>query len=246
MAAKKKPVARKKAATKKTPAAAATPPEPPPAPPPPRLPNRIPDETIRELELLLEHAKDARGAYTDAVKAQAIKYELNKAGLARYVAARVADTLAALRAEVDTFDQLALFEPLAPVVMLVESETGEVLESTEPLPNLDPKPDVDLDVDCPTCGLPGGIDTSVGETCPEAECPYMAGSLATVLPMTEEDDDGPRTIDGKKPISDVALAAMPVVGTPLNSGGSDRGAAAERLGDDQDPRDLMSDESVVV
>ena len=250
----------KKKASKKTPAAAA------PAPssePPPMRHNRIPDATIRELELLLEHAKDARGAFTDAIKAQALQYDLNKSGLGRYIAARVADKLKELNAELDTIEQLGLFGvdsensivrglrdgtvTIEPDVVVVDKDTGEVLaEPPAPaVPNNDPTPVVDMDADCPTCGLPGGIDVSAGESCEDAACPYMAGEPATGAPPAEPDDEGPRTIDGKKPISDEVLAAMPVVAKPLTGGGSDRGPAAERLGDDVDPQDLMSDESVV-
>ena len=69
----------------------------------------IPKENLTELETLCERAKEHTTIFNEALKQQAEAYELNQAGLGRYVRARVADKMDKLKAEQDTVEQLALF-----------------------------------------------------------------------------------------------------------------------------------------
>ena len=69
-----------------------------------------PAATIHELETACAQAKDLAAAFSDAVKSQAEKYQLDPQGLAKYIRARVNDKVDKLRAEQGTLAQFELWE----------------------------------------------------------------------------------------------------------------------------------------
>lgn len=68
-------------------------------------------KTVEELEQLCERARAAAEMFTEALKDQAEKHQLEAPALRRFVVARVTDKVGKLSKELQTFDQLGLFEP---------------------------------------------------------------------------------------------------------------------------------------
>jgi hypothetical protein len=67
----------------------------------------IDSKTLGELEALCVRAKDYSSAFTEAVKVQAEKHQLDPQGLGRFVRAKVSDKLEKLKKERETEEALA-------------------------------------------------------------------------------------------------------------------------------------------
>ena len=72
----------------------------------PSEPGIVPERVIAELRQARTIAKDHAQAFSDAVTAQATKYQIKPGALKRYVCALEADKLEELDAETDDLDRL--------------------------------------------------------------------------------------------------------------------------------------------
>jgi hypothetical protein len=72
----------------------------------PPTPGELPDRVMDELVHVRTVAKDYASAYSEAVKTQAEKYQINVAALKRFIAAKCDDKLAEAAEEADALAKL--------------------------------------------------------------------------------------------------------------------------------------------